>query len=123
MRDNKIDMLPDRLNRIPVVYKGMSINELLLLAGVGSVIGLGVGLILFIVSGMWVLIVSMVIFMPLPMIFIGGNRIAKLKRGRPDTWFARYIDLLMAKQGFNSNKLIFNDDPFIIRRKEKVKRK
>lgn len=121
--DNDIDMLPDRLNRIPVVYKGMSINELFMLAGVGSIIGLVVGLILFILFGQWVFIISMIVFMPLPTIFIGGNRIAKLKRGKPDTWFARSIDLWLAKQGFNSDKLIFNDDHFIVRRKEKVKRK
>lgn len=120
---NPITMLPDRLNRIPVVYKGMSINELLLLAGIGSIIGLVVGLVLFIVTRQWVLIPCMMVFIPLPTIFIGGNRIARLKRGKPDTWFARSIDLWMAKQGFNSHRLIFNDDPFIVRRKGKVKRK
>lgn len=121
--DDQITMLPDRLNRIPVVFKGMSINELLLLAGIGCIIGLGLGLVLFILTRQWVLIPSMMVFIPLPTIFIGGNRIARLKRGKPDTWFARSINLWMAKQGFNSHKLIFNDDPFIVRRKGKVKRK
>ncbi|OCG64107.1 hypothetical protein A9G48_04060 [Gilliamella sp. wkB18] len=121
--DDNIKMLPDRLNRIPVVYKGMTINELAMMAGLGTVIGLGVGLILFVIFGKWVLIVSAIVFMPLPTLYFGGNKVAKLKRGKPDAWFARYVDLFFAKRGFNGNKLIFNDQPFIVRRKEKVKRK
>lgn len=127
MSDNKLDhnihMLPDKLNRIPVVYKGMTVHELLMMVGVGCVIGLVVGLILFILFGKWVLIVSAIVFMPLPTLFFGGNRVAKLKRGKPDTWFARYVGLFWAKKGFNGHKLIFNNQPFIVRRKRKVKRK
>jgi len=122
MSDDNIDMLPDRLNRIPVVYKGMNFNELLMMAGVGCIIGLGVGLILFILFGKWILIVSAMIFMPLPTLYFGGKRVASLKRGKPETWFARYSGLFWAKNGFNSHRLLFNDEPFIIRRKRKGKR-
>ncbi|MCX8649586.1 TIGR03750 family conjugal transfer protein [Gilliamella sp. B2776] len=127
MKDNDIKMLPDRLNRMPVVYKGMTVRELLLMIGVGTIIGSLLGIILFILFGRWVLIPSAIVFMPLPTLFFGGNKIAKLKRGKPETWFSRSIDLFFAKKGFNGNNLIFNDEQFIVRRKKrkynKVKQK
>jgi conjugative transfer region protein (TIGR03750 family) len=124
MKDNDIHMLPDRLNRMPVVYKGMTVRELLLMIGIGVIIGVVVGVCLFILFGRWVLIPSAIVFMPLPTLFFGGNKIAKLKRGKPETWFARSVDLFFAKKGFNGNNLIFNDQEFIVRRKNnKVKNK
>ncbi|MCO6550692.1 MULTISPECIES: TIGR03750 family conjugal transfer protein [unclassified Gilliamella] len=124
MKENDIDMLPDRLNRMPVVYKGMTVREISLMVGVGAIIGGLFGIILFILFGRWVLIPSAIVFMPLPTLFFGGNKITKLKRGKPETWFARSIDLFFAKKGFNGNNLIFNDQEFIVRRKNnKVKNK
>lgn len=123
MNNNDIKMLPDRLNRMPVVYNGMTVRELLLMAGFGAIIGGLLGIILFIVFGRWVLIPSAIVFIPLPTIFLAGKKISKLKRGKPETWFARYIDLFFAKRGFNGNKLIFNDQQFIVRRKNKKVKK
>lgn len=119
MKENDINMLPDRLNRMPVVYKGMTVRELLLMIGIGSIIGGLFGIILFILFDRWVLIPSAIVFMPLPTLFFGGNKVSKLKRGKPETWFARSIDLFFAKKGFNANNLIFNDQQFIVRRKKR----
>lgn len=116
INDKSIELMPDRLNRIPIVYKGMTVSEIGILALAGSVLGAILGVILFILFGRWIIILICIIFMPLPTIYFAGTKLAKLKRGKPDTWLIRKTQLFWAKYGFNKKNLIFNDQLLLVRR-------
>ncbi|MCT6866496.1 MAG: TIGR03750 family conjugal transfer protein [Gilliamella apicola] len=116
INDKSIELMPDRLNRIPVVYKGMTVSEIGILALAGSVLGAILGVILFILFGRWIIILICIIFMPLPTIYFAGTKLAKLKRGKPDTWLIRKTQLFWAKYGFNKKNLIFDDQLLLVRR-------
>jgi len=116
INDKSIELMPDRLNRIPIVYKGMTVSEIGILALAGSVLGAILGVILFILFGRWIIILICIIFMPLPTIYFAGTKLAKLKRGKPDTWLIRKTQLFWAKYGFNKKNLIFDDQLLLVRR-------
>ncbi|HDR1435565.1 TPA: TIGR03750 family conjugal transfer protein [Pasteurella multocida] len=97
MRGEDIDFLPNRLNRQPVIYRGMTNTEIFTLAGIGALIGCGVGILVAILFGEWVLIPTFILISPLITIFFGSKTIARLKRGKPDTWLPRYLEWTKAK--------------------------
>lgn len=119
-RSNDISLLPDGLNRFPTVYKGFSIPELFKCIGFGMVIGFILGLFVFFIIGYWITIVFGTLLVPIPTVFFVGNRIQQLKRGKPESWLQRYIELQQVKCGFsNKNRLLYNDEHFITTRKKK----
>lgn len=119
--NGEIDFLPERLNRIPTVFRGMTIIELGKFSLIGVVIGFVLGLLAFIVLGSWVLIFVGMLVTPLPVVLYTSNKFSKLKRGKPDTWLERYLEFELAKRGFgNSKRLLFKDEVFMtVRMKHK----
>lgn len=95
--EKEIDFLPNRLNRQPVIFRGMTNTELFTLAGFGGVIGLVVGILVAIVFGDWIWIPTIMLLMPLATVMLGGKTITRLKRGKPETWLLRYLDWTKAR--------------------------
>lgn len=96
-----ISFLPERVNRRPSVYKGMTFAEIILVI----LTGVGVGTIL----GIFVMLLFRIDWYAIPMgMFIcgwsstriGGVYISRLKRGKPETWFDRYIELKKSPSQF-----------------------
>ncbi|AHN27256.1 hypothetical protein GAPWK_2683 [Gilliamella apicola] len=119
--NGEIDFLPERLNRIPTVFRGMTIIELGKFSLIGVVIGFVLGLLGFIVLGSWVLIFIGMLVTPLPVVLYTSNKFSKLKRGKPDTWLERHLEFEFAKRGFgDSKRLLFKDEVFMtVRTKHK----
>ena len=119
--NGEIDFLPERLNRIPTVFRGMTIIELGTFSLIGVVIGFVLGLLGFIVLGSWVLIFIGMLVTPLPVVLYTSNKFSKLKRGKPDTWLERHLEFEFAKRGFgDSKRLLFKDEVFMtVRTKHK----
>lgn len=97
MSGEDIDFLPNRLNRQPVIYRGMTNTEIFTLAGIGILIGCGFGILTAILFSEWVLIPTFMLILPLLTILFGGKAIAKRKRGKPDTWLPRYLEWTKSK--------------------------
>lgn len=103
--------LPERLNRQPPVFKGMTVSELFAVVGVLSAIGVVVGIFLMIVGFSWVMIPSGILVVNLVGVKFAGMSIQRLKRGKPDAWFERYLDFKL-----HTSKYITQEQHWRIRR-------
>ena len=94
--DGTVAFLPHRLNRHPVVVRGLTADELWICAGLSAVAGLLAGVPLaFALSAFAVAPTAIVLAIALG-VFAGGGALRRLKRGRPDTWLYRQIQWWVA---------------------------
>lgn len=94
-QDNTIPFLPTRLNREATVFGGMTVSEFGISAGLGFILGLIVGLILWIFTGFWLLIPAMAMLLCIATVLIGKGIIAAIKRGKPEAYLNRLIEKKM----------------------------
>lgn len=94
--DGTVLFLPHRLNRQPVVVRGLTADELwiccALSAGAGLLLGLPVALLLSTIA----LAPTFVLIGITLGIFVGGGMLRRLKRGRPETWLYRQMQWRLA---------------------------
>lgn len=88
-----ITFIPERLNRRPAVFRGMTFFELVLVIAIGAVLGAILGLLVFLLFPIdwYVIPMGMLAIGYLSMRF-GGVYISRLKRGKPDTWLDRFVE-------------------------------
>ena len=83
--------LPHRLNRQPVVVRGLTADELWITAGLSGVAGLVAGIPLAFLTRSIATAPTLIVVAIAAGIFIGGGIVRRKKRGRPDTWVYRQI--------------------------------
>ncbi|EOV0285987.1 TIGR03750 family conjugal transfer protein [Salmonella enterica] len=111
-----IEFLPDRLNREPVIFRGMTTTELFIALGGGLLTGLVCGVFPAVLLGIWALIPTGALAGAAIAILAGGKWLARLRRGRPDTWLYRSLGAWFARRGFGDPKLIQQSTVWVIRR-------
>lgn len=111
-----IEFLPDRLNREPVVFRGMTTTELFIALGGGLLSGLVCGIFPAVLLGIWALVPTGALVGAALAIMVGGKWLARLKRGRPDTWLYRAMDARLASHGFGNPKLVQKSAVWVVRR-------
>lgn len=84
--------LPSRLNRQPVIVRGLTANELWLTVAISAAGGFAIGVPLAIMTRSLATAPALVVAGVAVGIFVGGGIIRRLKRGRPDTWLYRMIE-------------------------------
>lgn len=89
--DGTLAFLPHRLNRHPVVVRGLTANELWVCAGASAVIGLATGIPLAFMFATLAIVPTTTLLTVAAGIFIGGSTLRRLKRGRPETWLYRQL--------------------------------
>lgn len=94
--DGTVAFLPHRLNRHPVVVRGLTANELWVCAGSSSVIGLATGIPLAVMFATIAIVPTTILLAVAAGIFIGGGTLRRLKRGRPETWLYRQLQWWIA---------------------------
>ncbi|EBL8291862.1 TIGR03750 family conjugal transfer protein [Salmonella enterica] len=114
-----IEFLPDRLNREPVVFRGMTTTELFIALCGGLLAGLIGGIFPAILLGIWALIPTGALAGAALAVLAGGKWLARLKRGRPDTWLYRAMGAWFARHGFGDPKLVQKSTTWVIRRSAK----
>ncbi len=94
--DGTVAFLPHRLNRHPVVVRGLTANELWVCSGLSGVIGLVSGIPLAFMFATIAIVPTTILLAVTAGIFIGGSALRRLKRGRPETWLYRQLQWWIA---------------------------
>jgi len=94
--DGTVAFLPHRLNRHPVVVRGLTANELWVCAGLSGAIGLLCGIPLAIACSTIAVIPTAMLLAISSGIFVGGGVLRRIKRGRPETWLYRQLQWWIA---------------------------
>ncbi|WP_434517381.1 TIGR03750 family conjugal transfer protein [Pseudomonas aeruginosa] len=94
--DGTVTFLPHRLNRHPVVVRGLTADELGICCGLCGVAGLLIGVPLSWVFRTIALAPTFVVLGVALGVFVGGGILRRLKRGRPDTWLYRQLQWRIA---------------------------
>ncbi|EAS1759884.1 TIGR03750 family conjugal transfer protein [Salmonella enterica] len=114
-----IEFLPDRLNREPVVFRGMTTTELFIALSGGFIAGLFGGIIPAVLLNIWALIPTGALLGAVLAIMAGGRWLARLKRGRPDSWLYQAIGAFFARHGFGDPRLVQRSEIWSVRRSDK----
>lgn len=111
-KDQTISVMPVRVNKKPIVLKMMTLSELYTVIIFGCVVGLTVGILMFLLFQFsFVLILLFMLAGAVIFLLSGGSLISRLKRNKPDTWLERYIDFKI-----NPGKFITRDQVWSIKR-------
>lgn len=91
LADGTVAFLPHRLNRQPVVVRGLTADELWICAGLSGAAGFLLGLVLAWVAHSIALLPTCIVAAIAVGVFAGGGLLRRLKRGRPGTWLHRRL--------------------------------
>jgi conjugative transfer region protein (TIGR03750 family) len=90
-REGLVAFLPHRLNRQPIVVRGLTADELWFCTGLSAASGLVIGLALAWLSDSIAMAPTSIVVSIALGVYFGGGRLRSKKRGRPDTWLYRYM--------------------------------
>lgn len=90
-RRDAVTFLPHRLNRQPVIVRGLTADELWITTGVSATCGLVVGLLFASLTHQWAIVPTALVLCVAAGIFLGGGVLRRQKRGRPETWLYRQL--------------------------------
>lgn len=121
-----IQFLPTRINQPPIVYKGLTGQEILLVLSFGAIVGLIVGVFLMFVFQAIAIVPTLIFAMAMIFLQVGGTVIRQVKRGKPATWMYRSIQFALAKKGipiFGGSDLFIRSEVFSTLTQRKVHQK
>lgn len=122
--EETITFLPERLNRPPVVFRGLTNDELIGSFFIGMIIGLIVGIIVYLVVGNVALIPTMLIVGTAITVILTSSILRKAKRNKPDTWFYRKVQYSLQNQGLSLGRpLILRSGCWSVRREQLFRHK
>ena len=87
--DTTVTFLPHRLNRQPVIVRGLTADELWITVGASAVCGLALGIAMGALTHSIAAVPTCIVLSVASGVFIGGGVLRRHKRGRPDTWLYR----------------------------------
>ncbi|EBO4818820.1 TIGR03750 family conjugal transfer protein [Salmonella enterica] len=91
-----IDFIPDKLNTRPVVWRGVTVEELGLTALAGLVIGFVLAIFILPFTS-WIAFPMLMILMPIPTAWLSGGWLMRYKRNKPDHYLWQRVYLLRAR--------------------------
>ncbi|MEC8916318.1 MAG: TIGR03750 family conjugal transfer protein [Pseudomonadota bacterium] len=97
-----IDFLPKRINDAPVVFRGMTLREVCIMAVTGFVSGMLPGIVLAILFGMPAMAPTVAVAVMALALVAGGTVMRRLRRGRPPSLLYRQILYRLAVYGINT---------------------
>ncbi|CAK0040677.1 conjugative transfer region protein [Burkholderia pseudomallei] len=89
LRDGTVAFLPHRLNRQPVIVRGLTADELWITVGLSALAGIVLGMPLAWLTRSIAMAPTTIMASIAMGIFAGGTLLRRQKRGRPDTWLYR----------------------------------
>jgi len=116
---SEIEFIPKRLNQAPVVFWGMTMREVGMIALCGFLFGLVLGVLIAILSSEIAIAPTVAFLCAGASLYWGGRLLEKMKRNRPESWFYRAIQFRFRRAGFaifGGADLIKDDEIFEIKR-------
>jgi conjugative transfer region protein (TIGR03750 family) len=95
--DGTVSFLPERLNRDPIVLRGMTNDEMFFVAALGVALGFLLGLIGWLVTGYLAMVVTLMALVCTAVLYFGSAILRRMKRGKPETWLYRSLQWRAAK--------------------------
>jgi conjugative transfer region protein (TIGR03750 family) len=89
--DTTVTFLPHRLNRQPVVVRGLTVDELWITVGLSAACGLLLGIPLAMLMRSVAMAPTCVVLAIAAGVAGGGTVLRRHKRGRPETWLYRQL--------------------------------
>ena len=123
-RELTVSFLPHRLNRQPVIVRGLTADELWISVTLSGVCGLMLGTGVAFLTGSVPMVPTLVAVTVAVGLFVGGGMLRRLKRGRPETWLYRQIQwslclhLPMLRRYLSRPDLIFHSGYWNTRREK-----
>ena len=96
--DHTLTFLPHRLNRQPVVVRGLTANELWACTGISATLGALIGLGLAWLSSSVAMVPTLMLIAVVGGVFFGGGLLRRQKRGRPDAWLYRQLQWMLCQR-------------------------
>lgn len=96
-REATVTFLPHRLNRQPVIVRGLTADELWITVGVSAFAGLLLGITLAMAAGAIALAPTLIVIAVTLGVGAGGTLLRRMKRGRPETWLHRELQWWVAQ--------------------------
>ena len=96
LHDGTVTFLPHRLNRQPVVVRGLTADELWVCVGLSATVGLMLGIPLAWRASTLAMVPTLIVAAIGMGVFVGGGALRRHKRGRPDTWLYRHLQWWIA---------------------------
>lgn len=121
-QDQTLSFLPHRLNRQPVIVRGLTADELWACVGLSALLGLLIGLPLAWLSRSLAMAPTLVLLCVAAGVFHGGTLLRRQKRGRPDAWLYRRLQWSLCQRlpalagHFDGEQLILRSGAWGIRR-------
>lgn len=95
---DRVMFLPHRLNRQPVVVRGLTADELWITVALAGMVGLLIGIPLAWIAHSIALAPTVIAVSMALGVFVGGGVLRRHKRGRPDAWLYRQIQWRVRRQ-------------------------
>src|SRR6267142_1661346 len=96
-RDGTVTFLPHRLNRQPVIVRGLTADELWITVGLSATGGLVLGIPMAYLTRSIAMAPTLIVVGIAAGVFLGGGMLRRRKRGRPDTWIYRQLQWWMRR--------------------------
>lgn len=87
--EGTVTFIPERLNKFPVVLRGLTSDELIVTFVAGLIVGTVIGIMVFIIVGKAFLIPTSMMLVTAIALWITSTTLRRAKRNKPDTWFYR----------------------------------
>jgi len=96
-RESTVTFLPHRLNRQPVIVRGLTADELWITVGLSAVCGLLMGVPLAFLVRSVAVAPTCVVLAVAAGVAGGGSILRRCKRGRPEVWLYRQMQWWVAR--------------------------
>ncbi|MHA7212276.1 TIGR03750 family conjugal transfer protein [Burkholderia pseudomallei] len=122
LRDGTVAFLPNRLNRQPVIVRGLTADELWFTVGLSAMAGIVLGVPLAWLTRSIAMAPTTIMASVATGIFAGGTLLRRKKRGRPDTWLYRqwqwslHIHVRFMSRWIGARALIVRSGAWTVRR-------
>ena len=124
LEDGTVRFLPERLNRDPVVLRGLTSDEMWLALGIGAAGGLLLSIPIAVLFSALALVPTLAIAGAALSLFSAGTLLRRAKRSRPDTWLYRRAQWWLTRRGrINRAGLIVHSGPWTVRRTRRLHRR